>query len=213
MKICASQWKEAQVGGNDRRPDLAAVSGAMPCEPERRRRADLSDIRSRARRSVWLPLPMVAAVGSHFRAGVECRRAFGRPKRHETMREPMERGQGGRNDRQPDLAAVSGAMPCEPTPCGRAVVGDIRSGAGAGACPNARACLSVRLAVPMVATVGSRIRLALGPAARRIHDRAPGARPVPVRHRRMGQYADAHLPLLGNPLLWAYAQGRLYVRG
>ena len=102
------------VGGNDRRPDLAAVSDAMPCEPERRRRADLSDIRSRARLSVRLPLPVVAAVGSNFRAGVERRRAFGRRKRHETMREPMERGQGRGNDRRPDVAAVSGAMPCAP---------------------------------------------------------------------------------------------------
>ena len=50
-------------------------------------------------------------------------------------------------------------------------------------------------------------------AARRIHDRAPGARPLPIGHRRMGQHADGHLPLLGNPLLWAHPQGRLYVRG
>ena len=84
--------------GNDWQSELAAVSGAMPYE-----RGQLPfDARVR------LPLPMVAAVGANFCADVKRRR---RAKRDETMREPMERLQGGGNDRRPELAAVSGAMP------------------------------------------------------------------------------------------------------
>ena len=88
----------------------------------------------------------------------------------------------------------------------------------AGPCPSARSRLPVRLPVPVVATVGALFRTriecrrALGPAGRPIHNGARGARPLPVGHRRVGQHADAHLSLFGNPLLWAYTQGRIYVR-
>jgi hypothetical protein len=91
--------------GNDWRPELAAVSGAMPYEPGQPR-FDVS-----AHLSVRLPFPMVAARGPSFCNGVKRRR---RPKRYETMREPMERRQGGGNDRRPELATVSGAMPYAP---------------------------------------------------------------------------------------------------
>ena len=54
---------------------------------------------------------------------------------------------------------------------------------------------------------------AFGPASWPIHNRTRGARPLPVGHRRVGQHADAHLSLFGNPLLRAHPQGRIYVRG
>ena len=76
-------------GWNDRRPELATVSGAVP-HPRRRSRRPSSG-RSRAGPSVRLPVPMVAAVGAKFRGRVKCRRVLGWPKRHESMREPMER--------------------------------------------------------------------------------------------------------------------------
>ena len=102
------------------------------------------------------------------------------------------------------LAAVSVAMPHAPK-LGRRALGRFRSRAGPS--PSARSCRPVRLPVPMVATVGARFRnriecrRALNPAGRRIHNRTRGARPVPVGHRRVGQHADAHLSLFGNPLL------------
>ena len=89
---------------------------------------------------------------------------------------------------------------------------------GSGACPSARSCHPVRLPVPMVATIGSRFDAgaerwrAFGPAGWPVYDRAGGPRPMSVGHRRLGQHADAHLPLLGNPLLRANPQGRVYVR-
>ena len=152
MRLCATQWKEAQAAGNDRRPDLAPVSGAMPCGPERRRRG--ASVGPGAR-PVWLSHSMVAALGAGFRAGVERRRRDRGSERHATMREPMERGQGGGNDRWPNLAAVSGAMPCEPLSRGLAL-GRFRSGAGPGPSPCPSARLSVGLAVSMVAAVGPR---------------------------------------------------------
>ena len=115
----------------------------------------------------------------------------------------------------PDLAAVSIAMPHTPR-LRRFVLGRFRSCAGP--CPSARSCLPVRLPVPVVATVGSLFRAgiecwrALDPAGRPIHDGARGARSLPVGHRRVGQHADAHLSLFGNPLLRAHPQGRIYVR-
>src|ERR1700733_7590382 len=131
--------------GNDWRPDLASVSDAMPYEPDQ----PLFD--ASARRSVRLPFPMVAAPGASFCNGVKRRR---RPKRHEIMREPMERRQGGGNDRRPELATISSAMP-NPPRLRRRALGKFsaRAGSGSGAGPNAR--LSVRFSVPMVAAVGS----------------------------------------------------------
>jgi hypothetical protein len=141
----------------------------MPCEPEWRRRGARVCPSARACPSVRLPDPVVAAFRSRFRAGVECRRAFGRPKRHEAMRKPMERGQGGGNHRRPDLAAVFVPMPCEPL-SRHVALGRFRSGAGA--CPSARARSSAGLSVSLVAAVvGSRFgagvecRRALGCAA------------------------------------------------
>ena len=172
--------ERGEGGGNDRGPDLAAVSRAMPCERERRRCG--AGVGPGARLSVGLALPLVAPVG----AGVQCRRAFGRRERHERMREPMERGEGGGNDRRPDLAAVSRAMPCEPH--GRRVaLGRIRSSASASVGPSACARLSVGFPVPLVAAIvgacfgaGLEWRLALDPAGEPVHDRARGARALPI---------------------------------
>ena len=83
----------------------------------------------------------------------------------------------------------------------------------AGPCPSAR--LSVGLAVSMVAAVGPRAgveRRSFRPASGRVHDRASGASDLPIRPGRVGQHADGRLPLFRNPLLRAHAQGRLYVR-
>ena len=184
--------------GNDWRPELAAVSGAMPCEPEQRG-FDACD-RARACPSVRLHFPMVAVLGASFCDGVNRRR---RPKRHETMREPMERRQGGGNDRRPELAAISCAMPYAPRLRRRTL----------GPGPSAR--LSVRLPVSLVAAVGSSFYIGRHrySASRRIHHRTRCAGAVPVGHRRLGQHADAHLSLLGNPLLRAHPQRRVYVRG
>ena len=113
--------ERSRGGWDDQRPDLAPVSGAMPCEPERRRGG--ASVGPGAR-PVWLSHSMVAALGAGFRAGVESRRRDRRSERHATMREPMERGQGGGHDRRPNLAAVSGAMPMravQPRPRPRAV--------------------------------------------------------------------------------------------
>src|ERR1700722_17453068 len=134
--------------GNDWGAELAPVSGAMPYEPDQSRFD--AGVCASAYHSVRLPLPMVAVVGASFCDGVKRRR---RPKRHETMREPMERRQGGGNDRRPELATVSSAMPNPPRLRRRALgrfCGHARAGCGAG--PNAR--LSVRFSVPMVAAVG-----------------------------------------------------------
>ncbi len=65
--------------GNDWRPELAAVSGAMPSEPEQRG-FDACD-RARACPSVRLHFPMVAVLGASFCDGVNRRR---RPERHES---------------------------------------------------------------------------------------------------------------------------------
>jgi hypothetical protein len=190
------------VHGSDRRPELAAVSGAMPDEPSEPR----FDACVYAYPSVRFTLPMVAALGASFCDHVKRRR---RPKRHEAMRGPMERRQGGGNDRRPDVAAVSSAVPHAPglRSVGRFCVGP-SSGSGARAGP-------VRLSVPMVAAVGSsfRARRDRGSASWRIYDRARGACAMSLGHYRMGQHADAHLPLFGNALLRTHPQRCLYVRG
>ena len=188
--------------GSDRRPELAAVSGAMPYEPGEPR----FDACVCACPSVRLPFPMVAALGASFCNGVKRRR---RPKRHEAVRGPMERRQGGGNDRRPELAAVSRAVPHAPRlrSVGRFCVGP-------SSCPGARAS-PVRLSVPMVAAVGSCFRAGRDrdPASRRIHHRARSSCTVPVGHRRMGQHSDAHLSLLGNQVFRAHPQRCVYVRG
>ena len=210
MRTCASEWKQAQAAGTTGGQSLASVSGAVPYAPGRSHRADGG---SRAAPSVRLPIPMVAAVDADFRGCFKCRRSGDRPKRHETLREPMERRQGRWNDRRPDVATVSVAMPHAPR-LHRFVLGRFRS-----APPGPGARLSVRLSVPVVATIGALDRAhterrhALDPAGGPIHDRARGACSLPVGHRRVGQHADAHLPLFGNPLLRAHPQGRIYVRG
>ena len=95
----------------------------------------------------------------------------------------MEGCRGRGNDRRPDLAAVSVAVP-HPRELRRgAALRDVRSGAGP--CPSARAGHTVRLALPMVAAIGSGYRAgverrrALGPAGRRIHDRIGGRASCP----------------------------------
>ena len=92
--------------GSDWGAKLAAVSGAMPYEPDQPRFD--ACVRASACHSVWLPFSMVATLGANFCDGVKRRRW---PKRDGTMREPMERRQGGGNDQRPKLATVSRAMP------------------------------------------------------------------------------------------------------
>ena len=72
-----------------------------------------------------------------FHRGLKCRRSGGRPKRHETLREPMERRQGRRNDRRSKLAAVFIAVPIAPR-LRRFVFGRFRSRL----CPSARSCFA-----------------------------------------------------------------------
>ena len=178
--------------GNDWRPELAAVSGAMPYEPEQPR-FDACD-RARACPSVRLPFPMVAVLGASFCDGVNRRR---RPKRHETMREPMERRQGGGNDRRPELAAVSCAMPYAPRLRRR------RSGVGPG--PSAR--LSVRLPVSLVAAVGSSFRAGRAPLLREQANTPPnsqrvrGARRTPSfgPTRRLASITTREPAITGTP--------------
>jgi hypothetical protein len=191
--------------GSDWRPELAAVPGEMPYEPGQLR----FDARvcARASPAVRLTFPMVAAVGASFCDGVKRQR---RPKRHEIMREPMEGRQGGRHDWRPELATVSGAMP-NPSRLRRRTLGRVCAGSRSGAGPSAR--LSVRFSVPVVAAVGSsfRPRGACYAASRRIHHRARGASAVSIGHRRLGQHADSHLSLHGNPVFRAHSHRRLYV--
>ena len=139
-------------------------------------------------------------------------------KRHGRVRESMEGDRGGGNDWWPDMAAVSGAMQNAPDQHGGSALRVICSRA----CPGPCACPghAVRLPVPVVAAAlgsgfraGAERRRVRGPAGWRIHDRIGGARPLPVRHGRVGQHAVARLPLPGDPLLWAYQAGRLHVRG
>ena len=134
----------------------------------------------------------------------------------ERVCEPMEGCRGRGNDRRPDLAAVSVAVP-HPRELRRgAALRDVRSRAGP--CPSARAGHTVRLPLPMVAAIGSSFRAGvecrpLGHTGRRIHDRIGGPRQLPIRHRCVGQYSVARLSLCGNPLLRAHQAGRVHVRG
>ncbi len=118
---------------SNRRPELAADSGAMPYEPSQL----FFDARvcAGARPSVRLAFPMVAIVGASFCNGVKRRR---RPKRHEVVRGPMEGRQGRGNDRRPDLAAISLAVPLAPKLC-RRPVGRFCFGPRSGARARARA--------------------------------------------------------------------------
>ncbi len=197
MRLCASQWKEAKAAGTS--GDQTWPQFLAQCRASESGAAAAPG--PSARLSVGLAVPLVAPVG----AGVRRRRAFGGAKRHETMREPMERREGGGNDKRPDLAAVSRAMPCEPLDR-RVAFGRFRSGSGAG--PRAR--LSVRLPVPMAEVVGAlfragvECRLALGPAGGPIHDGARCAGALPGGHCRVGQHVDGRLPLFGDPLLRAH---------
>jgi hypothetical protein len=198
-------------GGNEPGPKLATVSCSVPYAPGRSPRAVFIDGRACACASVRLPIPLVAAVGAN--RGLKCRRSSERPKRYETLREPMERRQGRWNDRRPDVATVSVTLP--PPNLHRFVLGRLRPRSG----PSPVAGSSVRISVPVVATVGALFRTriecrrTLHPAGEPIHNGARGARALPVGHRRVGQHADAHLPLLGNSVLWAHNEGRVYVRG
>jgi hypothetical protein len=131
--------------GSDWRPELAAVSGPMPYEPEQS--CFDACVRASAYLSVRLPLSMVARAGCCD----ECRESAHGSKRHETMREPMERRQGGGNDQRPELATVSGAMPRAPR-LGRRALRGVRSGSGSSS------RLAVGFSVPMVAAVGSSFR-------------------------------------------------------
>jgi hypothetical protein len=134
--------------GSNQRPELAAVPGAMPYEPGQLPFG--ARVCASARPAVRLTFPMVAAVGASFCDGVKRRR---RPKRHETMREPMERRQGGGNDRGPELAAVSGAMP-NPPRLRRRALRRFCARAGAGPSPS----LTVGLSFPLVAAAESSSR-------------------------------------------------------
>jgi hypothetical protein len=193
--------------GSDWRPELAAVPGAMSYGPEQLGFGPC--VGARTCYSVRLPLPMVAAIGGSFCAGVKRRR---RPKRDETMREPMERRQGRGNDRRPELATVSSAM-SNSAGLRRGALGRFCAGSSARPSPSAR--LSVRFSVLLVAADGSSFhtRCARDAAGRRIHHRTRGACALPVGHRCVGQHAVSHLPLLGNPVFWAHAQRGVYVRG
>ncbi len=209
MRTCATEWKQAQVSGatdGQSWPQFLAQ-----CRTRQGARRPILDGRSRAWRSFRFTVPMVAAFGAGFGVRVKCRRGLGRPKRHEGMRKPMERRQGGWNHRRPILAAVSRSVP-HPSGLGRRLALR-RFRSRAGAC----ARLPVRLLVPLVASVrfdfgaSDEHRRARGAGGWPIHDRTGGPRPMPVWHDRMGQYAEPYLPLLGNPLLWPDAPRRLYV--
>ena len=204
MQACASQWKQAQTTGatgGQSWPQFLAQ-----CRTGQSSSASTLCAGARAAQSGSLfPWSQPSAPASATASNVGRR-----PKRHETMREPMERRQGGGNDWRPELATVSGAMPYAPRLRRRALGGGC---AGAGPSPSAR--LSVGLSVPMVAAVGSIFLIGRDrcSASRRIHDRTRGACAVSVGHNRMGQYADAHLSLLGNPVFRAHPQRCVYVRG
>ena len=98
------QWKQAQAG-NDWRPELAPVSGAMPYQAK----AVPASTPAPTSQSAPFPWSQPAAPASATASNVGAE-----PKRHETMREPMEKRQSGGNDRRSELAPVSGAMPYAP---------------------------------------------------------------------------------------------------
>ena len=84
----------------------------------------------------------------------------------------MERRQGGGNDRRPDLAAVSGAVPHAPR-LRRRPVGRFCSGPGPR--PGACACLPVRLSVPMVEGVRLQLRRRARPRLRALANTRPSS--------------------------------------
>ena len=217
MRTCATEWKQAQATGTtggEAWPQFLAqcrTRQGSAAAPSSSTAAPAPSPQSGSLFPWSQPSTPTSTAASNVGAPA------GGQSVMQIMREPMERRQGRRNDRRPDVAAVSVAMPRAPN-LHRFVLGKFCSRAGP--CPS-RSCLAVRISIPLVATVGalflfrSRIewRRARRPAGGPIHNGARGARPLPVGHRRVGQHADAHLPLLGNPVLWAYAQGRIYVRG
>ena len=130
MRLCATQWKEAQgagTTGGQTWPQFLAQCRAS----QNGAAAAPASAPAPAQSGSLIPWWQPSAPG--FRAGVERRRRDCGSERHATMREPMERRQGGGDDRRPDLAAVSGAMPREPLSLGLAL-GRFRSGSGAGPC-------------------------------------------------------------------------------
>ena len=148
---------------NDRWSGLASIPGAVSYA---RGRSPGADSRSSVGAAVRLPVSLVSAIGVDFHRGLKPRCSGWRPKRHETLREPMERRQGRWNDRGPDMAAVFIAVPCAPR-LRRFFLRWFRPRLG----PCARSCPPVRLFIPVVATIGA---LFLSPR------RAP-ARPRPCR--------------------------------
>jgi hypothetical protein len=90
MRTCATEWKQAEAAGTTGGQSWPQFL-AQCRTPGLGRRAIFAS-RSRACPSVRLSVPVVAAVSAHFRGSLQCRRPLGPPKRHEDMREPMERG-------------------------------------------------------------------------------------------------------------------------
>ena len=195
--------------GSDRRPELAAVSGAMPYEPgEPRFDACVAPAPAPQSGSLFpwsQPSAPAPATASNVGAGQSVMKLCAGQ-----WKDAKAAGTTGGQSWPQFLGAVPHAPRLRRRPVGRFCFGP-SSSSGSGA----RASLPVRLSVSMVAAVGSGFRAgrARDSASRRIHDRARGACAMPVGHRRVGQHADAHLPLFGNALLRAHPKGRVYVRG
>ena len=92
------------IRGDDWRGVVAAVSGAVPHALSCRAIIAVSRPRGLA---VRFPIPVVASFSAGFHDGVNRRRALAGRERHEAVRQPMERGEGGWNDRGPELASIS----------------------------------------------------------------------------------------------------------
>ena len=209
MKACASQWKQAQTTGatgGQSWPQFLAQCRTSQASPASTPASAPAPATQSGSLFPWSqPSAPASATASNVGGGQSvmklCASQWKDAKAAGTT--------GGQSwpqflaqcrTRQGSAAAPSGGFAPAPAPA-------------PGASASAR--LSVRLSVPMVAAVGPRFRTgrARGPASRRIHHRTRGACAVPVGHRRVGQHAVSHLPLLGNPLLREHPQGRVYVRG
>ena len=142
MRLCATQWKEAQgagTTGGQTWPQFLAQCRAGQNGAAAAPAPAPAPAQSGSLIPWWQPSAPASAPASNAAAQLGS-------ERHEAMREPMERRQGGGDDRRPDLAAVSGAMPsraAQPRPRPRAVSLRRRRQPPA-PCPSAR--LSVGLA-------------------------------------------------------------------
>ena len=187
-------------GGNDRWRGVAAVSGAVPNAPRLSRRADG---RTRAGPAVRLPVPMVAAVGDNFHRGFKCPTGGQSVMRlcASQWKDAKAAGTTGGQTwpqflsqcrtRQSSTASSSGGFAPAPAP------------APAPASQSGSLFPWWQQSAPASASK----RRAFGPAGGPIYDGARRPCPMPIGHRRVGQHADAHLSLFGNPLLRANPQG------